>query len=130
MRVLDFADGFSSSAAPSTIGGVIPAVTGTRAAPISIVAVTGVVPAGYAEEWIFVQGSGGAVTVSANPQITAGTIVGQKIRLIGRDDTNTVTLADGTGMLLNGPVTLGAGSVIDLGWDGTNWFESGRSGDK
>lgn len=105
-----------------------PTVTSTRASPSSIVAGTGVAFTGnHIYNIWFIQGSGGAVTVSANPQIAAGTTVGQQLILQGRSATNTVTLADGTGLSLNGSVVLGLNNIIALLWDGTTWTELYRS---
>lgn len=105
-----------------------PTITGSRASPQSVVAATGIAFTGsvYSNVW-FIQGSGGAVSVTANPQVAVGTTVGQTLRLIGRSSTNTVTLANGTGMSLNGSVILGTDDVINLFWDGTNWLETSRS---
>lgn len=103
-------------------------ITGSRSSPSSIVAATGIAFTGaYWQNLWFIQGSGGAVTISANPQIAAATNVGQVLTLVGRSDSNTVTLSDGTGLQLNGPCTLIAGSVIKLLWDGTNWVELYRN---
>ena len=106
----------------------VPVITGTRASPSAIVAGTGVAFSGtvYHNTW-FIEGSGGAVTVTANPQIVAGTTVGQELKLIGRNDTNTVTLANGTGLSLNGGAVLAADNVLSLFWDGTNWLETART---
>lgn len=105
----------------------VPVVTGTSASPSAIVAGTGVAfsSSKYFNTW-FIQGSGGAVTVSANPQIAAG-VVGQRLTLIGRSDTNTVTFSDGTGLVLQGPCVLGANQILGLFCDGTNWLEEFRS---
>lgn len=106
-----------------------PAVTGTKASPSAIVAGTGIAFAGVARDFFhtwFIQGSGGAVDVSANPQIAAGTAVGQKLRLIGCSDTNTVNLNDGTGLKLSAADRLlSEYSVLELEWDGSNWVEAG-----
>ncbi len=109
-------------------GGGSFAVQDTRAAPQSVVAGTGiVVTALQSRNLLFIQGSGGAVTVTANPQIPVGTQVGQEMKLVGRSDTNTVTLSNGTGLSLNGSWTGGADDIIDLFWDGSVWVESNRS---
>lgn len=102
-------------------------VQGSRASPSAITAVGGLTPvvAGCDQVW-FLQGSGGAVTVTANPQIAAGTFVGQKLLLKGRSDTNTVSFANGTGLSLNGDCLLGDDSTLGLTWDGTNWSEDFR----
>lgn len=116
----------AASAATAALGAA--QITGTRASPSSIVAGAGVAfsSTSFNNIW-FIKGSGGAVTVSANPQIAAGSSVGQRLLLIGRDNTNTVTFSDGTGLDLDGPITLGAGASIELFWDGTNWSEIGRT---
>lgn len=104
-----------------------PDLSGTRASPTAIVAGTGIVFAGINySNYHFIQGSGGAVNISANPQITAGTNVGQRLTLIGRDNTNTVTIEDGDGLSLNGSAVLAADSAIDLVWDSVNWVELAR----
>jgi hypothetical protein len=74
----------------------------------------------------FIEGSGGAVDVSANPQIAAGNTVGQELILIGRNDTNTVLFEDGTGLSLNGPFDMGADNVLTLVWDTSVWVEVSR----
>ena len=108
-----------------------PVVTGTYAAPSAIVAGTGIAFAGtgYFSIW-FIEGSGGAVDITANPQIVAGTIVGAMLWLVGCSDTNTVKLDHGTGLTLNGSCILGAGAVIQLMWAGATlgWTEVSRSG--
>lgn len=101
-------------------------VTGTRAAPVNITALGGITPAGVSDEIMFVQGSGGDVDITKNPQIAAGTTVGDRLELIGRTDANRIFLDDGTGLDLNGQAILLAGSVIGLAWDGTNWCERYR----
>lgn len=125
MRIVDFSDGFSSALAP-TLGGFA-AVTGTRASPTLITAVGGITPTGQGIEIMFVAGSGGPIDVSANPQIAAGTQVGQQLVLVGRDDTNTVYLEDGNGLKMNGPVTLSADSTITFVWDTVSWVELNRN---
>jgi len=104
--------------------------SGSRAAPNDIVAGTGIVPtAGLWRQVVFIQGSDGAVTVTATPAITAGTIVGQEMVLVGRSDTSTVGLTNVASALeLNGDITLGAGGVLGLMWDGTAWIETYRNG--
>lgn len=113
--------------AASSGSGTAPVVTGTRASPSSIVAGTGIAFTGSStiNVW-FISGSGGAVTVSANPQIAVGSVVGQELKLISRSATNTVTLSDATGLSLNGPWTGALDGSLSLVWDGTNWLEVAR----
>lgn len=125
MRILDFTDGFTSASAPD-IDSIAPTITGSRASPTSITALGGIT-ASTGNEIQFVQGSGGAVDITANPQISAGNFTGQSLTLVGRHDTNTVKLEDGTGLELNGACTLSAASVITLMWDGTKWTEVNRN---
>lgn len=98
-------------------------VVNSRASPAAVVAGTAIIPSAVFNQTRFIQGSGGAVTVSANPQIAAGTIIGQRLTLVGRSDTNTVTYNNGNGLVTNGIRVLKASSTIEFLWDGTNWVE-------
>lgn len=75
-------------------------------------------------DWI--TGDSGPVTISANPRIQAGNDVGQVLVLIGSSDTNTVTIADGNGVSLNGTWVGGLKSVLNLVWSGSAWVETSR----
>lgn len=110
------------------IGGGALIVTGTRASPQAIVAGTGIsyVPtAGERQLW-FVEGSGGHVDITANPQIVAGTSTGQELIVICRNNDQTVTFDDGTGLSLNGQFVCGADSALGLFWDSSVWVEMYR----
>lgn len=76
-----------------------------------------------------VQGDGGAVDITANPQITAATGEVTVVIIQGLSDTNTVTIEDGTGVALCGGVTavLGKNDNISLMYDTgeTEWLEFG-----
>lgn len=115
--------GIKWAAAPTTA----PSITGSQASPTAITAVGGITFTGTAYDNIkFITGSGGAVTVTASPQIAAGTTVGQTLRLVSESATNTVKLQDGTGLSLNGAWVGGLNSVISLLWDGSVWVEVSR----
>jgi hypothetical protein len=101
--------------------------TGTLGAPTAITAAGGITAHSAPRQYQFIVGSPGAVSVSANPQISAGAFVGQELVLRGTDDTKAVTIANGTGLLLNGPCTLKSASCISLVWDSTNWCEVSRN---
>lgn len=106
---------------------VAPSVGGSTGSPTLITAVGGVAFTGTAWENVkFIAGNGGAVDVSANPQVAAATNVGQKLILIGTNDTDTVKLEDGTGLSLNGAWIAANHSVIGLMWDGSVWVEQYR----
>ena len=139
IRVYDFVPGAETSAQPAagtptldddivTLGYIRsnlsakPAVSGTFASPNSIVAGTGIVfatlfPSATADQHefiIFVKGSGGPVDISVNPQVTMPPAIGDKIILVGCNDTDTVKLESGNGLLLNQERFLAAGSVMIL----------------
>jgi len=104
-------------------------VVSTRAAPSNITAGGGIpFTSSTLQNLIFVKGSGGPVTVTANPRIAAGTVIGQKLDVIFRDNTDTVTLQDGNGLDLNGTMVGDANSALSLVWDGTFWTELSRRG--
>lgn len=125
MRVLDFSDGFTSASAP-TASGIIDA-TGSFSSPLSITAVGGITAGSTSLAMMYLQGSGGAVDVTANPQISAGALVGQIIIIIGCSNTNTLKLDDGTGLTLNGNFTMGSNDALAVQWDGIKWSEIFRA---
>lgn len=75
---------------------------------------------------MFVQGSGGPVTLTSNPSIVDG-INGQLILLIGRSDTNTLTITDGNGVQFGAASrVLGLNDILMLIYEGTyanDWLE-------
>lgn len=119
----------SATAAAASAAAASASITlyGTQGSPLGITAAGGIANNIPGEQGSFIHGSPGAVTVSANPQIAAGTVVGQKMTLIGCDDTNTVTLTNGNGLRLNGDAVIGDGYVMSFMWDGANWQELYRS---
>lgn len=79
------------------------------------------------EQVCFVQGNGGAVDITSNPQIEAHTVVGAVMTLYGENDTNTLLLEDSNGLKLNGPALLMDNYVLRLMWNGSVWIETGRN---
>jgi hypothetical protein len=113
----------------TAVGGAsgAPSVIGSTGSPTLITAVGGIAFTGaFWDNVKFIGGLAGPVDITANPQISAGTAIGQRLTIIGTDDTNTVKLDDGTGLSLNGSVILANHSVIRLIWDGTVWAEEAR----
>ncbi len=99
-------------------------MTGSEGTPENIDAGTGIsISTSAADELIFVQGNGGAVDISANPQIGAGGFVGQILYLWGKSDTNTVKIDTGTGvdLLDSESIVLYNNSILSLIWSGTTW---------
>lgn len=102
---------------------------GTRTVPLDITAIGGIpFTSSTFQNLCFVKGDGGPVTVTANPRIAAGTVIGQKLDIIFRDNIDTVTLADGNGLDLNGTMVGDANSCLSLVWDGNFWVELSRRG--
>lgn len=100
-------------------------VSGSSGTPNNITAGGGITfTAGQQRMLQFIQGSGGNVDVTANPQIQAGTIVGQELKLIGRNDSQRVLLEDGTGLSLVSSYNMGANDELSLIWNGSVWVES------
>ncbi len=76
-----------------------------------------------------IQGDGGPIDITADPQIVAGTD-GQRVMLEGESNTNTVKIDQGTGIHLHGgSVTLGLYDVITFYYDSaaSSWEEIGRN---
>jgi hypothetical protein len=85
-----------------------------------------------ATKYIILESSGGAVTLTSNPQIVDGTAgVITEVTFIGNSDTNTVTFVDGNGLQLAGGVsfTFGDGDTLTAIYYPTKdlWHEISRS---
>jgi hypothetical protein len=114
-----------SSGGSSGSGGFV--AYGNATMPVSIIPSVGVESTSDQRAIIFTESNGGVVSVSANPQVSPATKVGQELRLVGTSDVNAIALSNGNGLLINGSVTLGNGVSIDLYWNGSVWAESDRS---
>lgn len=109
-------------------------VINSRQTGLSISASTTITPSVNVNTVQYVAGNSGPVTVTASPPIaTTNMVVGQKLRIVGTSDTNTVTYNNSVNLVLpRGSATLGKDMSIDLqymGTDGTNssWVETGRN---
>nr|MDD5456834.1 hypothetical protein [Candidatus Margulisiibacteriota bacterium] len=93
----------------------------------NITAVGGINPT---NTYMRIQGNGGAVDITAVPQIAAGSD-GQLLILKGCSDTNTVKIDTNNGVRLNGGIsfTMGKGDILQLIYDAadTVWYEVSRS---
>lgn len=119
----DGASALGYHAFPASTIAQVNSVSGSAASPTAVSAAGGI-PATASipfQTW-FIQGSGGPVTITAIPQISAGTI-GQQLTACGESNTNTVTFSNGNGLVMNGAKTLGAGDCDRWIYDGTNWQE-------
>ena len=121
-------EGLTSTTVTST-GDCAMYITGSYIVPVFITAAGGITPAvGKDRQGIFIAGDSAPINITANPQIVAGTTVGQSLLLYGCDDTDTVQLDDGNGVeLLGGASWLASdGSYLHLIWRGSAWAELGR----
>lgn len=118
------------SGGSSTTGGYV--AHGSTGSPVVITAGGGITSTSDQRAIIFIVSSGGVFPVTANPQVTAGSKVGQELLLVGTSASNAPTLDSGNGLLLNGPITMGltpsgAGVVLSLFWNGSVWQEDDRN---
>ena len=103
-------------------------VTGTKASPtqITVSGITNGIVEAVQFQIIFIEGSGGAIDVTADPQVADAEADYQHIWLYGCSDTNTVKFEHGTGLILNGNFTMGEDDILKLFYNGTDWIETGR----
>jgi hypothetical protein len=108
-------------------GGGLYFVTGSEGTPSAIIAGTGVAFTGTKPRSLWFITTSGLVDVTANPQIAAGSIVAQELLLlyVGTESDGLI-LDDGTGLALNGQITMTNGSSITLIWTGSVWREVAR----
>jgi hypothetical protein len=108
-------------------GGGALAVQDSIGTPLALAVGDAVSVSGNAQRSLhFIEGSGGHIEITANPQIVAGTIIGQELILYGSDNDATVTYNDGNGLSLNGSATLGLNQQLALLWNGNVWSEMWR----
>lgn len=122
---------FMVEAAPSGGGGgggssLIDA-HGSQAAPVQVTPASGLTPSTENDQvWFIAPLSGGATPITANPQIAAGTDIGQRLIIKGTSASDYYTFAHGTGLDLNGPILLTNNQSVTLTWGGTSWTEDSR----
>ena len=102
-------------------------VTGTLVTPASITSSSGVIVSNVFRETMFLEGSGGAVDITCNPQISPATILGSELTLIGSSDSNSVKIQNGNGVHVSGTIILKLRSTLKLIWDGIMWTELCRN---
>jgi hypothetical protein len=105
-------------------GGLVTVLTGTAQ---SLAASATLTPNGTVIE---LDSTGGAVTLDVTTPIANGEFDLQLLLLLGTDDTNSITIQEGsTTVILNGDITLTDQDAILLLWVGavTEWFELARN---
>jgi hypothetical protein len=125
-RRIKAGDGVNSWNALPYLLNTLPVISGSRSVPNDIDAITGIVPPGGYNQVMYVQGAGGDIIVTADPQIAPGLNDGELLELRGRNNLQLLTLSDGFGLSLNGACTLGADWSLWLRWDTLNWVEISR----
>jgi hypothetical protein len=99
---------------------------GSTGAPLVVTATGGVVTNASQRELQFLNSPGGEVAVTANPQVSPGSVIGQEMLLRGTSDTNYPVFSDGNGLSLNGLCKLTLNQTLPLFWDGSLWVEITR----
>ncbi len=142
-RRYDFASGFGTSTLPDagtptlsnhliTLGyaqanfAYPPSVAGPTSVGTSGLTYTH--SAGTVLQYRKVTTASGEVTVTNNPQISAGTTEGYRLVLVGTSDTNYPIFSHGNGLVLNGECMLKNGSILELVWMSSSWMEVSRNG--
>lgn len=107
-------------------GGSIRKINNAWSSPLTVIAATGIALGTERKDvdW-YIQGSSGRVDITANPQISAGQVDGQRICFIGKDDANTVLFENGNGLRLNDSRELGLGQILCVRWaeGASTWHE-------
>jgi hypothetical protein len=112
-------------------GGGALVVFGSRGTPRSV-ATTGITSSAShmsttdQRQLIFVEGDAAGENDLGPTQIEAGTLVGQEIILIGRNNDDFILLEPGNGLDMNGEWRSFEGRSITFVYDGTNWCETAR----
>jgi hypothetical protein len=105
---------FGSIGSPRTIGATGIAAAGSNMSTTD------------ADQIIFVASAAGEVDVTTNPQIQAGTSVGQEMLIVGTSNDNYILLENGNGLSLNGEFRSLENANLSLFWNGSVWSEKGR----
>lgn len=112
-----------------------PTINNSQASPQAVTAGGGVVlSAPSYVNFTFITGSGGAVTVTATPSVTACSAAGQVLYIVGESASNQVTLQDeaalsGAKLRLNGNWVSTLNQILTLVCDGNGfWIEQARTG--
>ena len=129
IAVTDDGDGTVTVSIPSDVTLENLTITGDLVLEPDIVSVTAAGGITVTATHMRVSGDGGAVDITADPQIAAGTD-GQRVIIQGDSDVNTVKLDDGDGLHMhNGSMTLSDHDYIEFSYhaDDGEWEETSRS---
>lgn len=101
-------------------------VHGSYASPITITDTVGVSPSTSMDQIWWITSAAivsGSDPISANPQIAAGTSVGQRLTLFGITNGNGayISINNGNGVLSNGRMDFVTGQGVVYHWNGSAW---------
>lgn len=99
---------------------------GSPSLPIAVDPAAGVVIGSGQRQLHFLESETGEQSITANPQIAAGSTLGQELILRGVSDIDYIVLENGTGLSLNGTCNLDSNQSLYLIWDGSVWAEISR----
>lgn len=120
--------GVESALGSGGVGGGALVVTGSRSSPstITVAGLTYDTSGGSRQMWFITGDTTTGTDITANPQISVGSTVGQELILVARDGTRPVKFEDGNGLSLNGEWYGGEDSILGLFWDSSAWVEMFR----
>lgn len=107
--------------------GFVRQVGNTRATPQAVGTADTITIASNQRAVVYIESDGGAVTLTSLQQITVGALTEQELIVIGTSNTDTLTIVNGNGLILNGDCTLGDYDQIYLRYDGVDWVEISRN---
>lgn len=100
---------------------------GSPGSPVLITAAGGITSTADRKQVVYTVSSVGVTTITANPQISAGTKVGDTMLVEGTSDANYIIFNDGNGLYMNGPIMLKANVGVSFHWNGVVWHEDFRN---
>lgn len=109
----------------TTAGGLKP--YGSQSSPQIIPAGAGIFSTMDERQLWVTKSAGGAVQITANPQISPGATVGQELVIQGVSDTDYIIFEDGNGLILNGELRLTTHISALVIWNGVTWKEQSRA---
>lgn len=117
---------------PATIGvggsiaTAMPSIAGSESSPVPV-GISGIPFNGeFYDNIIYIESTGGAIEITNNPRIAPGNLPGQRLTVISKSDTDTVSIPHGQGVNQNGNILMKLNNCIKYLWTGSEWFEENR----
>jgi hypothetical protein len=124
ISLVDDGLGTITISAPGVSGGLSP--YGTVASPIIVDDLLSLPISSDQRQLRLLKSNGGAKIMTAALQISAGTIIGQELILVGTSDVDYLIFNSTNGIDCNGPIELKTNTSFNLYWRGDVWSEIGR----